>query len=281
MLRYGLVTLLMLSVASAAELKPETLEAWDRYVLVTDAQMQTRLHPTQTFLWTDEIQNRGQLLRAGEVLVAPVSTHSPTRVPSGLIHHWIGAAFIPNAKLDTVLSVVRDYAHYSDYYHPTVIASKPGRQSGSEDEFSVVMMNNAFLKSALESQCASSFVQVDPKRWYSVSRSTRVEQIENYGAPQEHRLPADEGNGYIWRLHTISRYEERDGGVYLEVEALVLSRDIPGALRWVVDPIVRRVAKSSMVTSLRETQDATRTSQAVAKASPLPMTVGVRAFVKQ
>ena len=279
--RYVLMTLLMLSMASAAELKQETLEAWDRYVMAADMSMQMRLHPSRGFLWADEVLDRNQRLRAGEILVAPVSSHSPTRVPSGLIHHWIGAAFIPNAKLDSVLSVVRDYAHYKDYYRPTVIGSAPGRQSGFEDEFSLVMMNNSYLKSAIESQCRSSFTQVNPTRWYSVSHSIRVEQVDNYGGSREHKLPADEGNGYIWRLHSISRYEERDGGVYLEVEALVLSRDIPGALRWVVDPIVRRVAKSSLVTSLRETQDATNDPQALAKASSPHAINEARAFVKQ
>jgi hypothetical protein len=54
--------------------------------------------------------------------------------------------------------------------------------------------------------------------------------------------------------------EERDGGVYIELEAMVLSRDIPAALRWVVDPIVRRVSRSSLETSLQQTADAVRTS---------------------
>ena len=43
-----------------------------------------------------------------------------------------------------------------------------------------------------------------------------------------------------------------DGGVYVEMETMALSRDIPAALRWMVDPIVQRVAKSAMTTSLRQ-----------------------------
>ena len=39
-----------------------------------------------------------------------------------------------------------------------------------------------------------------------------------------------------------STYEAVDGGVYVETEAMELSRDIPAARRWMVGPIVRRVA---------------------------------------
>jgi hypothetical protein len=67
-----------------------------------------------------------------------------------------------------------------------------------------------------------------------------------------------EGHGIVWRLFGITRYVERDGGVYLELEAIGLSRDIPASLRWVVEPIVRRVSRASLSTSLRQTGNAVR-----------------------
>jgi hypothetical protein len=67
-----------------------------------------------------------------------------------------------------------------------------------------------------------------------------------------------EGNGLIWRLFSLARYVERDGGVYLELEAIGLSRDIPASLRWLVAPIVRRISRGSLSTSLRQTRDAVR-----------------------
>ena len=44
--------------------------------------------------------------------------------------------------------------------------------------------------------------------------------------------------------------------VYVELEAIGLSRDIPGSLRWLVEPIVRRVSQASLSTSLRQTEKA-------------------------
>jgi hypothetical protein len=77
-------------------------------------------------------------------------------------------------------------------------------------------------------------------------------------------LREGEGNGFIWRLFSITRFEEREGGVYLELEAMALSRYIPVSLRGIVDPIVRRISISSLATSLRETERAVRSGMAVA-----------------
>jgi hypothetical protein len=93
---------------------------------------------------------------------------------------------------------------------------------------------------------------------YGVSYMTRVQEIENFGQAGQRKLPPDTGSGLVWRLYSFSRFEERDGGVYVELEAIALSREIPFSMRWVVDPIVRRVSRSSVVTSLRQTSEAAR-----------------------
>jgi len=261
------VPFLMMPVIHAAELKPETVNAWDLSVQAADAAMKERLRAGNAFLWTDEEPQRRHALRAGEILVTGVGERNPKKVPSGLIHHWMGAAFIPNAKLDDVLGVVRNYARYKDYYNPTVVDSRAISQAPGADRFSTLLMNKAlFLKMALENEYESSYIQAGPHRWYSIAKSIRVQEIEDYGQRSEHKLPLDQGSGYIWRLHGITRFEEADGGVYIEIEAMALSREIPAAMRWVADPIVRRVSRGSLITSLRQTQDAVNSFGQVATA---------------
>jgi hypothetical protein len=254
------VSLLLISLpvcASSAELRPETVRAWDEYVQNIVLRMQERFQSGQPFLWTDELPERLEQVRNGNIVVSPRSPQVPIHVPAGLIHHWVGAAFLPETKLDEVLNTVRDYAKYKDFYHPYVIDATAIRQADREDHFSLLLMNRTLLtKTALETEWRSTYNQVDPKRYYSLSECLRIQEIDNYGQPSERKLPPDQGGGYIWRFYNISRFQERDGGVYVENEVLVLSRDIPMAFRWVVDPIVRRVSKSSLVTSLRQTQDA-------------------------
>jgi hypothetical protein len=244
------------AISNAAKLKQETLKAWNEYVHAADSHMQERLQAGKHFLWMDANSDRRQT-RDGEILISEVGAHNPKRVPFGLIHHWIGAAFIPNTKVDDVLAVVRDYSRYKEFYKPAVIDSKPVSQAGTHDKFSMLLLNKAVLRrTAIESDYESSYFQVDAKRWYSIASATRVQEIDAYGEPGERRLPLNEGGGYIWRLHSISRFEERDGGVYVELEAIALSRDIPISFRWIVDPIVRRVSKDALFTSLRQTSNA-------------------------
>ena len=253
----------------AAQLRQDTRSAWDRYVQSVDAAMQARLRPGSPFLWIDEVPDRRQRLRAGEILVTTVGEHNPTKVPSGLIHHWMGAAFFPNAKVDDVLGVVRDYVHYKDYYNPTVVDSRAIQQTPGVDRFSMLLVNRTVLfKTALESEFESSYTQAGHHKWYSIATAVRLQEVEDYGQISERKLPSDEGSGYVWRLHNITRYEEADGGVYVEMEAMALSRDIPSAMRRVVDPVVRRVAKTAMLTSFRQTLGAVRSSGRVAGGQP-------------
>jgi hypothetical protein len=125
------------------------------------------------------------------------------------------------------------------------------------------MNKSLLLKSALESEYKCSSFSAGERRWYGISEATQIREIEDYGTPRQHAAPEDEGSGFIWRLLSITRLEERDGGVYIELEAIALSRDIPTSLRWIVEPIVRRISKNSLLISLRQTEDAVHSAAAL------------------
>jgi hypothetical protein len=250
----GLLLICASAVSSAAELTQETLQAWQDYIQSANSGMEERLHGRLPFLWVDESTDRSRRVRAGEVLVSPVGDHSPIRAPKGLIHDWIGATLIPNAGLDDVFAVVHDYNRYREFYKPLVIDSKSVAGDGPDYRFSLLMLNKSlFATTALASEWNDRYARVGDRRWYSIAYSTRIEEIDDYGSPGERKLPPDEGSGYIWRLYSFSRFEQRDDGVYVELEVIALSRDIPG---WLIDPIVRRVSRGSLFTSLIETRAA-------------------------
>ena len=219
----------------------------------------SRLSPNQPFLWVDEASDRLAKVRAGEIIVSPVGPQNPRRVQSGLIHDWVGAVFVPNVSIKEVLAVLSDYARYKEFYQPTVIDSKATATGDVKDRFSMLLMNKAFfLKTALDTDYESCYVHVHDQKGYGVYRTTRIQEIEEYGAPAQRILHEGEGHGIIWRLFGITRYVERDGGVYIELEAIGLSRDIPPSLRWLIEPVVRRVSRGSILTSLQQTQNAVR-----------------------
>jgi hypothetical protein len=249
-----------------AELKEETLNAWGAYVQHANSEMDDRLHGP--FLWVDEVPDRLQRVRTGDILVSSVGQHNPKAVPSGLIHHWMGAAFISGTKLEDVLATARDYSHYKEFYKPTVVDSRPLSSTGACDKYLMLLANKEVVAAtALDSEYEACYHQVDERRWYGVVYTTRVQEIRHYGESDAKELPPGQGNGYVWRVYGFARFEERDGGVYIELEASVLSRDIPFAVRWVVDPIVRRISKNSMLISLRQTEEAVRARAGAAKES--------------
>lgn len=248
----------------AAEVKPETLRAWDQYIATTESQMTARLQSQAPFLCSAESADTMLRARGGEIIVAPVA-HNPKRIPNALIHHWTGLAFFPNSTIGGVFAVVHDYRRYKEYYGPLVIDSKLLGREGDRYRFTMLIMNQSlFSKSALDGEYTETYLRISDTRWYSIARSTRVQQIDDFGGDGEHRLPPDEGSGYIWRLYSVSRFEERDRGVYVEIEVIALSRDIPVSLRWFIDPIVRRVSRSSLLTSLEKTRAAVQVEAAMA-----------------
>jgi hypothetical protein len=122
----------------AANLKPETTEAWDAYFAEAKAAMQARLQPGAHFLWIDEEPERRDHVRTKGALIQRTRDHIPLPVPSGLIHDWLGAGFVPNATIADILKVVRDYDHYADVYQPGVIASRLIENDGARDLFLTV-----------------------------------------------------------------------------------------------------------------------------------------------
>ena len=260
-----LLVLFTLAVANAATLEPFTEQAWDEYVHSATQRMEHRLEPGGCFLWVDEAPQRLARVKAGEIVIAPAGERSPVPVPSGLIHDWMGAVFIPHVSIPDVVKVVRDYTRYTDLYQPDVAESRIlslGDLAGGDarDRFSMILINKAgSFKIAVEADYETRYVRVDERRMFSIARTTRVQELEALGSPDQRLLPVGTGHGIIWRLFGITRYMERDGGVYVEFEALALSRDIPGSIRWFVEPLVRRIARNSLAASLRDTEKAVRT----------------------
>jgi hypothetical protein len=249
--------LLTPAVATAAELKPVTLHTWNACVNAQKKRMEQRASGQAPFLWVDEDGDFAQRVRAGEVLVEPVSGDSPHAVPSGLIHDWIGAVFVPKARLDDVMGMLDDYKHYMDIYKPMVVKANVIEETNDYKKVGLLMVQKALsVTGAVEADDEVRIAKVSADRIYSLSTSVRVQEIADYGEPSQHALPEDHGPGYVWRTFNITRLEQRDGGVYMELEMLALSRGIPVVLRWLIQPLAERLPRDILQVTLQETRDA-------------------------
>lgn len=243
----------------AMDLQPATLQAWNAYIRTADVRMQARADGRQPYLWIDELPARRARVLRGEVVVAPMAERGSHSVPGGLIHDWIGAIFIPHATIAGLFGVVHDYNRYKDYFAPVVAESKAISRTGTEQEFSMIWQHRILVvNAAVQGRYQARDVMIDERRGYNIAGTAEMREIEEYGRAGQHLLPPDTGNGFIWRMHSIARYEERDGGVYLEIEATALTRDIPLSLRFMVNPVVNRLSVNSLTTTLQQTLDAVR-----------------------
>lgn len=102
-----------------------------------------------------------------------------------------------------------------------------------------------------------SFGRLDMQHGFSVSQSTQIAEIDASGTG-EHALDAKQEHGFLWRLNTYWTYEERDGGLYMQIESVSLTRSIPSGLGWAVRPFVEIVPRESLEFTLRSTCNALR-----------------------
>jgi hypothetical protein len=265
-LQWAVVICLMVapSPAGAAELRPEATRGFDRYVALTESRMQGELAPGGAFLWVDGLPEprRSETyarLQHGEMIAARLQTADPSgqsSTPGALIHHWVGTIFIPGVSLAQVLAVVQDYDRHAEYYKPEVAQSKMVEHSGDDYKVHYRLRKKKIITIILDTDYDVHRHFFDAARAYSNSLSTRIAQVEHAGEPDEHELPPGKDGGYLWRLNSYWRYFDSGRGVYVQCEAISLTRDIPAGLNWLVGSFVESVPKESLEFTLQSTRSA-------------------------
>jgi hypothetical protein len=256
-------------VAQAGEpalpkLKNETLEAFERYVKLTEARNGEELKRGMGLLWVDGLPTLERTeayaaLKRGEVKMRKLETlesGQSIRCPGGMIHHWTGAIFIPGAKLEDVLGVLENYDQHSVYYAPDVERSKIESRDGDRFRVFLRFRRHKVITVVLNTEHDVEYFHDAPGRAHSRSSAVRIADVENAGEKNEReKTPGDDG-GFLWRMETWWRMEERDGGVYVQSEVASLTRDIPVVLSWMIAPFVTSIPKESLTFTLQATRKA-------------------------
>jgi hypothetical protein len=242
------------AVGQTAELKPATVRAFDEYIRSTEARIDRQVR--WPFLWARESPGRLERLRAGEILSEPWEGKAERSVPDGLIHDWVGAVFIPGATLEKTLALVQNYDNHKNVYKPEVIESKLISRKGDEFRIFLRLLKKKVITVVLDTEYDVRYFPLSATRCYSSSHSTKIAEVAEAGKPGEHELPPGRDHGFLWRLYSYWRFEEADGGVYMECEAVSLTRSVPTGLGWLIDPIVRSLPRESLANTLRATRAA-------------------------
>jgi hypothetical protein len=195
-------------------------------------------------------------LRGGDVVIEKLP--GTDNLSAAMLHDWRGAAFAPGATAADFERLMRDFETYPQHFSPQVLEAKTIARDGDHLQAWMRVRQRHVITVVMDSRYDITYGQMDARHGYSISRSTEIDEIAGAGTRSERRLSVDEEHGFLWRLNTYWSYEERNGGLYLQVEAVSLTRSVPRGLGWAVGPYVESVPRESMEFTLRSAVKALR-----------------------
>jgi hypothetical protein len=199
----------------------------------------------------DDASARAALHR-DETIVRPAGGDGIQTMPDSLIHHWRGAIFIHNTTLSQSLSLSRAYREYPTIFKP-VVAAAVLSDGGDALRVQFRMRQSAGgITGTIDVWSDIRYGTLDSTHAYVVSTSDTIREVKDAGRPSEGYVPPGQDRGYLWRAATFTRFVEADGGVYMEMETIGLSRGFPLLLGWAIEPFARRIGRGSVENSMQE-----------------------------
>lgn len=179
-------------------------------------------------------------------------------LPGATLYHWRGTAFMPRATAADFERLMKDIDIYPQHFSPQVLTARMLTQQGDHLQASMRVRQQHVLTVVLDTVFDIAFGHLDVQHGYSLSRSTQIKEIDSPGTPREHALDPSHEHGFLWRQNTYWSYEERDGGLSMQIESISLTRSVPTGLGWAVGPYVESIPRDSLAFTLRATCNALR-----------------------
>jgi hypothetical protein len=233
---------------TVGEPAPAAVSGFNAYVGEVEARL-ARQHGLREGFLASSVVGAGRL-RRGELIVEQL-TPADAGLPGAMLHHWRGTAFAAGATAADFERLMKDFDAYPKRFSPQVVRASVQTQEGDRLLASMRVRQKHVITVVMDTSYDVSFGRLDAQHGYSVSRSTRISEIDAPGTGRERVLSAEEEHGFLWRLNTYWSYEERDGGLYMQVESVSLTRAIPTGLGWAVRPYVESVPRESLEFTLR------------------------------
>ncbi len=238
---------------------PAAASAFQAYAQQVESRLARQHQSGDTFLVlaSPDPVNEATRLHGGEIVVEQL-TPSGAELSGSLLHHWRGTAFVPGATATDFERLMQNIKAYPQHFSPQVLQARLVAQNGDRMQAWMRVRQQHVVPVVLDTTYDITYGRLDDQHGYSTSRSTQVAEIYGAGTSAERALNADEEHGFLWRLNTYWSYEEKDGGLFLQIEAVSLTRSIPHGLGWVVRPYVESIPRDSLEFTLRSTCNALR-----------------------
>jgi hypothetical protein len=248
---------LMGPLCATAEPSTEATAAFTAYVHALESKLARQHQSVESFLPSLSGQGQKQLQQGG-LIIDPVTPEGGSTLPGALLHDWRGTAFAAGAKAADFERLMRNINAYPQYFSPQVLQAKLITQQGDHLQALMRVRQKHVLTVVLDTSYDITFGRLDAQHGYSISRSTKISEIDSPGSANEHALSPSEEHGFLWRLNSYWTYEERDGGLYLQIESVSLTRSVPTGLNWIIQPFIEKIPRESLEFTLRSTCDALR-----------------------
>ena len=122
-------------------------------------------------------------------------------VTDGLMLHWIAEAFVCQANVASALRAAHGFADHKRSFQPAIVDSK--LFACAEPDPPCARCIGFFSLPQCWTANVTRDFPVNATRWYIVADSTRVQEVEDYGRPNEHVPAPNRGRGFLWRLDKI------------------------------------------------------------------------------
>jgi len=250
---WGVLLFVALPESSVAEPPAAAVAAFNAYIHTVEERLAQQHRSPETFIAPQSDAH----LRQGAIVVEQL-TPTTADLPGAMLHHWRGTAFAPGATADDFERLMKNFNAYPQYFSPEVLQARVLAQHGDHFQAWMRVRQQHVITVVMNSTYDVTFQRLDARHGTSISQSTQIAEIDSPGTSRERVMSASEEHGFLWRLNTYWSYEERDGGLYMQVETVSLTRSIPTGLGWAVRPFVESVPRESMEFTLRSTCNALR-----------------------
>lgn len=259
-LSFTVLILVAAPSSAAGEPPPAAALAFHSYVGAVEARLARQHRNQEAFLVSLVAPQSESRLRQGELVLEQLTPSAGEELSGALLHHWRGTAFAAGSKAADFEGLMRSVDEYPRRFSPQVVRAGLVAGQVEEDRMRAWMRvrQHHVITVVMDMSYDITFERLDARRGYSMSRSTRISEIDSPGTAAERTLSSSEEHGFLWRLNTYWSYEERDGGLYLQVESVSLSRSIPHGMGWAVRPLVESIPRESLEFTLRSTCNALR-----------------------
>lgn len=192
-------------------------------------------------------------LRQGEILTstaAALGVKPSVAVPGGQVQHWIGSIFVPGITLAEAIPRLQDYDQRKRFMWPEVIESRQLDRQGDDFQAYLRLTEKSLVSGTFDVYLRITYRMLDETHLVIESRSERIAEASGPDAPEG--FPVRD-RGLLWGLNHFWRITESDGGLYLECEALVLSRRTPVLIQWIADPLIAQASRKTLINTLEAT----------------------------